>query len=473
MELVKPERKDDRLWGGRFENAPDARFDAFQRSFAFDRRLLSYELAVDRAWAKAVQGVGIFTEMEVRQTLAALDKISARAQADKAWLDASRAEDIHQFVENALVEELGPLGWKLHTGRSRNELVATDFRLFVIDAASDIRKSLLALLNAFQMQAKANLRVPMAGMTHIQHAQPILLSHFLMAHAEAFSRDLTRLQNAAASADACPMGSGALAGCSFPIDREAIARELGFSCITANSLDAVSDRDFALDYLFALAAISTHLSRLSEDFVLFASQEFGYVVLPDEFSTGSSLMPQKKNPDAWELLRGKTGRITGALMGLLTTLKGLPSGYQRDLQEDKEALFAAHDQAAAMLAVATGALSTTKFREDKLNCAASNSALLATEAADYLVRKGMPCRQAHDIVGKLLRQADRENKKWTELPLSELKKLSPAFEDDFFNGLNVESALAAKSAPGGTARESVRAAYEELEKKLTKLGAKS
>jgi argininosuccinate lyase len=268
------------------------------------------------------------------------------------------------------------------------------------------------------------------------------------------------------------MGSGALAGCSFPIDREAIARELGFSRITANSLDAVSDRDFALDYLFALAGISTHLSRLSEDFVLFASQEFGYVVLPDEFSTGSSLMPQKKNPDAWELIRGKTGRITGALMGLLTTLKGLPSGYQRDLQEDKEALFAAHDQVAAMLSVATGALSATKFREDKLNCAASNNALLATEAADYLVRRGIPFRQAHDIVGKLLSRAERQNKKWTELPLSELKKLSPVFEDDFFNGLNVESALAAKSVPGGTARESVRAACEELEKNLTKLGAK-
>jgi argininosuccinate lyase len=268
------------------------------------------------------------------------------------------------------------------------------------------------------------------------------------------------------------MGSGALAGCSFPVDREAIARELGFSRITANSLDAVSDRDFALDYLFALVGISTHLSRLSEDFVLFASQEFGYVVLPDEFSTGSSLMPQKKNPDAWELIRGKTGRITGALVGLLTTLKGLPSGYQRDLQEDKEALFAAHDQVAAMLAVATGALSATKFREDKLNCAASNSGLLATEAADYLVRKGMPFRQAHDIVGKLLSQAERENKKWTEFPLSELKKLSPAFEDDFSDGLNVEAALATKSVPGGTARESVRAACEELENKLTKLGAK-
>jgi len=311
-----PERKDDRLWGGRFENAPDARFDAFQRSFAFDRRLVLYEIAVDRAWAKALEGVGIFTELEVRQTLAALDRISARAQAEKNWLDSSTAEDVHQFVENALVEELGPLGWKLHTGRSRNELVATDFRLFVIDAAAAIRKGLLALINGFLLQAKANLKVPMAGMTHMQHAQPILLSHFLMAHAEAFSRDLTRLQNAAAGADACPMGSGALAGCSFPIDRVTLAKELGFSRITANSLDAVSDRDFALDYLFALAGIATHLSRLAEDFVLFASQEFSYVILPDEYSTGSSLMPQKKNPDAWELLRGFLLSVFAFLVGV-------------------------------------------------------------------------------------------------------------------------------------------------------------
>jgi argininosuccinate lyase len=466
------ERKDDRLWGGRFEGAPNAGFDAFQGSFAFDRRLLRYELAVDRAWAKALQGVGILNAEGVRQTLAALDRIADRAQKDKAFLDSSDAEDVHHFVEKALVAELGALGWKLHTGRSRNELVATGFRLFVKDAAAQIKTAIAELAAAFVTLAKSNLHLPMAGMTHMQHAQPILLSHFLLAHAEAFLRDIPRLQSAASSADACPMGSGALAGCSFAIDREAIARELSFSRITANSLDAVSDRDFALDYLFALSGISTHLSRLSEDFVLFASQEFGYVVLPDEFSTGSSLMPQKKNPDAWELIRGKTGRITGALVALLTMLKGLPSGYQRDLQEDKEALFAAHDQVAAMLTVATGALSATKFREDKLNCAASNSALLATEAADYLVRRGMPFRQAHDIVGKLLREAEQQNKTWTELPLSELKKLSPVFEHDFFKGLNVESALAAKSVPGGTSRESVLAACKELENKLTKLGAK-
>jgi argininosuccinate lyase len=469
MEQVKPERKDDRLWGGRFENAPDARFDTFQRSFAFDRRLLPYEIAVDRAWARALQGVGIFTEMEVRQTLAALDKISARAHSDKTWLDSSTAEDVHQFVENALVEELGPLGWKLHTGRSRNELVATDFRLFVIDAAAEIRKALLALIHGVLLQAKANLKVPMAGMTHMQHAQPILLSHFLMAHAEAFSRDVNRLQSAVASADACPMGSGALAGCSFPIDRAALAKELGFSRITANSLDAVSDRDFALDYLFALAGIATHLSRLAEDFVLFASQEFSYVILPDEYSTGSSLMPQKKNPDAWELLRGKSGRITAALFSLFTTLKGLPSSYQRDLQEDKEALFAAHDQMEDMVWVAQGALVATKFRVDRLCAAASNPALFATDAADYLVHRGVPFRQAHDLVGKVLREAEKQRKPWTQLSLGDVRKISPLFEEDFLQGPSVDSAIASKVVFGGTAEESVRVAIAQLELKLKQL----
>ncbi len=471
------ERKDDRLWGGRFEREPNAHFDAFQRSFAFDRRLLPYEIAVDRAWANALEPIGIFAATEVKQTLAALDKISERAQTDPAWVNTfgANAEDVHHFVEKALVEELGPLGWKLHTGRSRNELVATDFRLFVIDAAAETQSGMAALLNTLLLQAKAQITVPMAGMTHMQHAQPILLSHFLLAHAEAFLRDVTRLQHAAASADACPMGSGALAGNSFGIDRNAIARELGFSKITANSLDAVSDRDFALDYLFALTGIATHLSRLAEDFVIFASQEFAYVVLPDEYSTGSSLMPQKKNPDSWELIRGKTGRITGALLGLLTTLKGLPTSYQRDLQEDKEALFAAHDQVSDMIHVAAGAIAGTEFREDRLRAAASNPLLLATEAADYLVHKAVPFRQAHDIVGKILREAERQGKIWSELPLEDLKKISPAFESDFSDGLNVSAALAAKKVSGGTAPDAVRKAISDMEerlhKKTTKIGA--
>jgi argininosuccinate lyase len=466
------ERKDDRLWGGRFEREPDKQFDAFQRSFSFDRRLLPYELVVDRAWAKALQTVGILTEVEVRDTLNALQSISDELSADQTFLQGSTAEDVHHFVESALVHELGALGWKLHTGRSRNELVATDFRLFVMDAAASLQRQLAEFLSAILEQTKTNFGVPMAGMTHMQHAQPILLSHFLLAHAEAFSRDVTRLQHASESADACPMCSGALAGNSFKIDRNAIARDLGFSRITANSLDAVSDRDFALDYLFALAGIATHLSRLAEDFVIFASQEFGYVILPDEYSTGSSLMPQKKNPDAWELIRGKTGRITGALLGLLTTLKGLPTSYQRDLQEDKEALFAAHDQVAAMLAIATGAVATTKFNNDRLRAAASNPVLFSTDGADYLVHKGLPFRQAHDLIGKVLREAERQGKPWTQLSLEDVRKISPLSEQDFLAAPSVESSIATKAVPGGTAPEQVRSAIAELQNRITELNTK-
>lgn len=466
------ERKDDRLWGGRFEREPDAAFDAFQRSFAFDHRLLPYEIAVDRAWSRALVPAGIFTPAECEQTLAALDRIAARCESDVAWFarTAENAEDVHHFVEKALVEELGSLGWKLHTGRSRNELVVTDFRLFVRDAAAETAGRLRALLEALLAQAREQFGVPMAGMTHMQHAQPILLSHYLLAHAEAFLRDAGRLRHAAESADACPMGSGALAGNSFSIDRQAIARDLGFSRITANSLDAVSDRDFALDYLFALAGIATHLSRMAEDFVLFASQEFATVILPDEYSTGSSLMPQKKNPDGWELLRGKTGRITGALMALLTTLKGLPTSYQRDLQEDKEALFAAHDQVLAMLSVAAGAIRATKFRSDRLRAAAADPALLATEAADYLVRRGVPFRQAHDLVGKVLREAERLQKPWTELSLAELQSVSPQFDAGIHACLNVEAALAAKGVAGGTAPAAVQAAIEDLAQRIQAIG---
>jgi argininosuccinate lyase len=267
------------------------------------------------------------------------------------------------------------------------------------------------------------------------------------------------------------MGSGALAGNSFGIDRNAIAHDLGFSRITANSLDAVSDRDFALDYLFALTGIATHLSRLAEDFVIFASQEFAYVILPDEYSTGSSLMPQKKNPDSWELIRGKTGRITGALLSLLITLKGLPTSYQRDLQEDKEALFAAHDQVADMLAVTAGALAGTEFREDRLLAAASNPLLFATDAADYLVHKGVPFRQAHDLIGRVLREAEKQGKPWTQLSLADVQKISPLLETDFLDGPSVENAIATKIVPGGTATESVRAAIAIFQNRLQKLNA--
>ncbi len=466
------DRKDDRLWGGRFENAPDANFDAFQRSFSFDSRLLPFQLLVDRAWARGLRGAGVLTEEELRQILTALDEISARIDSDPAWVDqfGTEVEDVHHFAEKAVVNALGPIGWKLYTGRSRNELVATEFRMFVVQSAKEIRTSLFDLLRVFLEQAKNCLHIPMAGMTHMQFAQPLLLSHFLMAHAEAFYRDCLRVEAALDSTDACPMGSGALAGCAFSIDRLAIAKELGFSRITANSLDAVSDRDFALDFLFALSTIATHLSRLAEDFVIFASQPFSYVILPDEFSTGSSLMPQKKNPDAWELIRGKTGRVTSSLFTLLTVLKGLPTSYQRDLQEDKESLFLAYDQVLSMLLVATGALQTTRFHEDRLRAAASDPALLATEAADHLVRAGVPFREAHDLVGKLLREAENKGLPWNKLSVRDASKISPLFDEKFFsNPPSLESAIAFKAVPGGTSEESVRAAIDQFEQRLRKL----
>jgi argininosuccinate lyase len=311
----------------------------------------------------------------------------------------------------------------------------------------------------------------MAGNTHMQHAQPILLSHWLLAHGEAFARDLERVQLAAARADSCPLGSGALAGCAFPLDRAALAKALGFSRITANSVDAVSDRDFALEYLFALSTLAMHLSRLAEDFVLWASPEFGYIDLPDEYSTGSSLMPQKKNPDSWELIRGKTGRIYGSLVALLTTFKGLPSSYQRDLQEDKESLFNAHDQALAITQIAAAALAATGFRAERLKEAAQDPGLVATELADYLVGRGVPFREAHEVVGKVLRAAEHDNKSIRDLPIARLKEFSPAFGDDLGSALTVESALARKTAAGGTAPSAVATALTDFKKRIATASA--
>jgi argininosuccinate lyase len=455
-----------KLWGGRFDRPPNELFYEFQRSLPFDRRLLPYELQVDRAWAKAIQQAGILTAAETAETLAAIDSIAEHASKDARWLDDSPAEDVHHFVELALVERLGPLGFKLHTARSRNELVATDFRLFVKDAVREMQRHVSGLVGALAGFAERAMGVPMPGMTHLQHAQPLLVSHFLLAHAEAFLRDLQRLAAAGAMADACPLGSGALGGAPFPLDRLAMAQELGFSRITANSLDAVGDRDFALDYLYALSTLAIHLSHLAEDSVLFASQEFGFIALPDEYATGSSLMPQKKNPDAWELLRGKTGRITGALLSLVVTLKGLPSSYQRDLQEDKEPVFAAHDQAAAMVRIATGAISTTKLNEARLREAAGDPALLATEAAHYLVRRGLPFRQAHEIVGRIVKEAERNGTSWVAMPLDKLKTFSPLFENDLQDALTVAMALESRDVAGGTAPSRVREALTQCRGRL-------
>jgi len=461
-----------KMWGGRFDRAPDASFYEFERSWQFDRRMLPQELALDRAWARAIAAAGILTDDEARRIVAALDEIEARAKTDSTWLDASTAEDVHHFAESALIEKLGSLGAKLHTGRSRNEMVATEFRMYVKAAVRELRAALGSLMRAAATQAKQNLGIPMPGTTHMQHAQPLLLSHWLLAHGEAFYRDSERLSAAASAADVCAMGSGALAGSAFPIDRKALAHDLGFSRISANSLDAVSDRDFAIEFLSAAATIAMHLSRLSEDMILWASTEFAFVELPDEYSTGSSLMPQKKNPDSWELIRGKTGRIYGSLFALLTTTKGLPSSYQRDLQEDKEPLFAAFDQALAMVKIAAAALAATKFREARLREAAQDPALVATEVADYLVAQGVPFREAHEIVGKVLRACDQEGKSIREMPLDKLTPFSPAFGRDLGTVLTLESALARRGVAGATAPGAVRAALADFESRTAKLEEK-
>lgn len=458
-----------RMWSGRFDRGPDKLFDQFQRSFSFDRRLLPYEIAVDRAWAHAIERAGILCADEVQKLFVALDEIEKRASDEPAWLDASAAagaEDIHHFVEMALIEKLGALGAKLHTGRSRNELIATDFRLFITDATAEMSFGIAILIDALVGLADRNIGAVMPGMTHMQHGQPILFAHFLLAHAEAFERDMLRMGKAAASADECPMGSGALAGCAFAIDRTALAHELDFARPTANSIDAVSSRDFALEYLFAIATLGTHLSRLAEDFVLFASQEFGFISLPDEYATGSSLMPQKKNPDAWELTRGKTGRLVGALVSLLVTMKGLPTSYQRDLQEDKEPVFAAHDQALALVQVAAGNIAATRVNVERMRELASDPSLLATDAADYLVRKGVPFRTAHEVVGKVLRDAEKRGVSWTKTPLARLREFAPEFAEDFHAALSVEASLAAHSVRGGTAPEEVSRTVDEWRERL-------
>ncbi len=448
------------LWGGRFEGAPDETFRRFDCSFGFDRRLLPYELAVDRAWADALVDVGVLKREEAGRVAAALDEIGARIEDEPGWLDQVQAEDLHGFVEAQLVERLGPLGAKLHSGRSRSELIVADLRLYVKDAAAEAERRVTALVGALTDQAERHFGLPMAGLTHLQHAQPILFSHLLLSHAEAFRRDAERLAAAARRADACPLGAGAFAGSTLPIDRAKLAEALGFGGVTANSIDAVGNRDFALEYLFALVVLAIDLSRLAEDFILLASAEFGYLALPDAYSTGSSMMPQKKNPDAWELIRGKTGRVAGAFVSLVVATKGLPSSYQRDLQEDKEPLFDAHEQICVATEVAAGAVAATGVNADRMRQVASDPALLATDAADYLVARGVPFRQAHEIIGALVKEGEQRGQAWNQLPLDVMRKFSPVFEPDWQQAVTIDAALERRSLAGGTGPASVRAQIE-------------
>lgn len=438
-----------RLWGGRFSSRTDALVHRFNASIDFDARLYDEDIAGSVAWAEALCEAGLLSENE-RDTL-----ISGLEQVRDEFVTGVFAvqpddEDIHSAVERRLTEITGPVGGKLHTGRSRNDQVAADFRLWAMRACDRLDAQLVDLQHALLDSAEAALHLPMPGYTHLQHAQPITWGHWALSHFWPLARDRERLAGVRRSAAVLPLGAAALAGTAFPIDRERLAARLGFAAITPNSLDAVSDRDFAAEFLFTAALLGVHLSRLSEQLILFSSSEFGFVRLDDGYSTGSSIMPQKKNPDTLELTRGKSGRLIGHLTGFLATLKGLPSSYDKDLQEDKEPVFDAFDTLDIALPVMSGLIRTLEVRPERL-VAQLEAGLLATELADYLVRRGLPFREAHHLVGRVVRLAEERGVAITDLAAAELQAISPHFDADTSEALSVTAALAARAVTGGTA----------------------
>jgi len=454
------------LWGGRFQDEADPAFTEFNRSFGFDRRLFDADVHASFAHCDGLAGAGVLSADEAKQLHAALETVLNHGHHDASYFNEIPAEDVHSFVEARLIELVGDLGRKLHTGRSRNDQVATDFRLWVreqIDLTSSaIRGAQAALVNV----AEANRDVIMPGYTHLQRAQPILFAHWCLAYFEMLERDRQRLEDVRQRVNVLPLGSAALAGTSYQIDRAAVAAALGFESVSRNSLDAVSDRDFCVEYASAASLIMMHLSRLAEDIILYATTEFGFFELSDAVATGSSLMPQKKNPDSMELVRGKVGRVYGHLTALLTTMKGLPLAYNKDMQEDKEAIFDTVDTVLGCLNVSATVLRNLRVKELRARAAATEGYLNATELADYLARKGMPFRQAHEMVGRIVMQAIDMRRELNNLSLDELKSFSPLIEDDVFGALSLEATLATKAQIGGTAPDRVREALREAKEKL-------
>ncbi|MBI4461371.1 MAG: argininosuccinate lyase [Acidobacteria bacterium] len=456
------------MWDGRFNEPPDPDFYRWQCSFPYDRRLLPEELAASRAYAEALARVGLLTAAEYEAIATGLARIGERAASDPTFLE-SDAEDVHHFVERRLVEEVGEVATKLHSGRSRNEQIATDLRLFVKKQIETLHGQLGDWIDVLLDRAEELQDVAMPGYTHGQRAEPILGAHWLLAYAEMFFRDLERLHDCHRRADVLPLGSGALGGSYVPVDRAALAHRLGFAAISANSLDATSDRDFVLEFLFALSLIGLHLSRWASEAALFASAEFGFLKLPDAYATGSSLLPQKKNPDALELLRAKAGRIFGALTALYLALKGLPLGYSKDLQEDKEPLFDACDTVASALAIATGFLRSVEFDTGRMRHAAEAPYLNAAAAASYLAHRGVPFREAHERVGRLVQHCLAQGIRLEEVPLEQLRGFSREFDHDVYASLTLEAVLAAHEVPGGTAPARVHAALREAKNRLAQL----
>ena len=457
--------QDKKLWGGRFTGAADPSFAKFNSSFAFDRRLFAADVRGSIAHCHALRGAAVLSAEEAEQIVAGLQAILDEATSRADYFDQT-AEDIHSFVEARLVEMIGDAGRKLHTGRSRNDQVATDLRLWLREAIDQLLERLKQTQAAFLDLAEREVATVLPGYTHLQRAQPILFAHWCLAYFEMLVRDRERLAEVRKRVNVLPLGSAALAGTSFPIDREAVARELEFDGVTRNSVDAVSDRDFCVEFAGACSLIMVHLSRLAEEIILYTTAEFGFFELSDAVATGSSLMPQKKNPDSMELVRGKAGRVFGNLTALLTTLKGLPLAYNKDMQEDKEAVFDAFDTTAGSLEVSTIVLVNLTLNRERMRAAASKGMLNATELADYLVRKGVPFREAHETVGKAVLQAIEKGVELSELPLDELRALSNMIETDILESLTLERTLATKSQIGGTAPERVAEALVSARKLL-------
>lgn len=448
-----------KLWGGRFTGRTDALVHRFNASIGFDARLYDEDITGSVVWAEALADAGLLTTAERDALVDGLEQVRREFSAEQFAI-LPDDEDIHSAVERRLTEIVGPVGGKLHTGRSRNDQVATDFRLWVMRACDHLDERLTGLQDALIDNAASALELPMPGYTHLQHAQPVTWGHWMLSHFWPLARDRERLATVRVSAANLPLGAGALAGTAFPIDRGWLAARLGFQTITPNSLDAVSDRDFAAEFLFAAALLGAHLSRLSEQLVLFSSAEFGFVSLADAYSTGSSIMPQKRNPDTLELTRGKSGRLIGHLTGFLVTLKGLPSSYDKDLQEDKEPVFDAFDTLDIAMQVMAGLISTMELRPERM-AAQLEAGLLATELADHLVKHGLPFREAHHVVGRVVRLGEELGKPITGLTIEELQAVSPYIGVDAAAVLTVSAALAARSVPGGTAPAALAAQLEQ------------
>ncbi|MGD0878411.1 MAG: argininosuccinate lyase [Anaerolineales bacterium] len=455
------------LWGGRFNGKPDPQAWALNASLVVDRRLAVRDVRGSLAWARALEKAGVLTEEERNQISGGLETI--RGEFERQEFDFQESdEDIHTAVERRLGELIGPAAGKLHTGRSRNDQVATDLRLWLLEAIQSLGTAITGLQTSLVDRAESDLEMLLPGYTHLQRAQPILLGHWWLSHFWPLQRDRERLLQLRNRTAILPLGSGALAGTSFPVDRLALAADLDFSEPSANSLDAVSDRDFVAEFLFEAALTGSHLSRLSEAVVLFSTAEFGFFELSDAYSTGSSLMPQKKNPDVFELARGKAGSLLGFLTGWMTTLKGLPSAYDKDLQEDKLPVFTAYDTLMAILPVLAGALQTLTLHPDRMR-AAIDPGMMATDLADYLVRKGLPFRQAHALAGQAVQLAGKMGKPLDKLSLAEFQSLSVLIEPDVEEVFNPQQSVARRNASGGTAPEAVNIQLKNAKLKIYKV----